>query len=424
MVKSLLIVAEKMSKSKRGMSWRGNANGCAPLAHYLRRRGLSYSEIQAELGISRSSAWRIVKGQPKSAKKGRKPTVAAKKLAARRTAIKKAVDSLPRRGGRVASNVLRSICDKWDVSLSTVKRDLKTMADARKMRRGPWREPGDEAARLRMAKALLKEGACKSIVFSDEKYFDLQYHGTMWQWVLRDCGDEVEIIPSSEQGAKIHVWCGIGPNGWKRMVILPSCEECAKRPRHLRHVFRAPKKNKNERRGRKRLPIKKLKRFQKKRKGVDAEIYIDDVLTKLIPTFRRNPNWQLMQDGAGPHKAHDTQEWLKKNKIKLVQWVARSCDLNPVENVWSALAYRASRVQSANVDVLTRELQRTFQAMDTRGVYDSFERRLLEVVRLNGRTIAGEWRLKPSKKSYEVLVRRRVRAAAAKRKSSKKRAHK
>ena len=46
----------------------------------------------------------------------------------------------------------------------------------------------------------------------------------------------------------------------------------------------------------------------------------------------------LQHDGAPPHTAYTTQEYLEQNNVNVLDWPAISPDMNCIENVWSVLS--------------------------------------------------------------------------------------
>lgn len=44
--------------------------------------------------------------------------------------------------------------------------------------------------------------------------------------------------------------------------------------------------------------------------------------------------WVLQQDNDPKHTSESTSEWLKKNKMKTLEWLSQSPNLNPTDMLW------------------------------------------------------------------------------------------
>ncbi len=46
----------------------------------------------------------------------------------------------------------------------------------------------------------------------------------------------------------------------------------------------------------------------------------------------------MQQDNNPKHTSNSTKEWLKKNKINVLEWLSQSPDLNPIKMLWKDLS--------------------------------------------------------------------------------------
>ncbi len=231
-------------------------------------------------------------------------------------------------------------------SISTTRRDLVSLRCRPKTRRRvPFLNERDKSVRVTFCMRCLSRKKLL-ILFSDEKMIDSNDHGCRIEWCKE--GEE----PSGrlfEQGAATLLLWGVIGIGVKHLIILP-------------------------------------------RSILTKETYVSKLLQ---PSLAKLKKWTseghvFMQDNARPHCG--AMEWLKARGVAGLPfaWPPRSCDLNPIETVWSWLQTRVANEGPFGAEELEKLVRQEWDAIPQSkidAVVSSYARRCEKVVEAKGCTV-------------------------------------
>ena len=268
-----------------------------------------------------------------SARSGRSSTISA--AAVRRAqALMLTTQSI-----RLTANKLKELgLIPPSMSFTTVWRHLgdgKTAVKHRSVRKQPLINPKTAGQRVAFAK-LHTSTNWDRVFFLDSKYFYVCNKTSRKQWVLADTIPTAAVVKHSPA---IHVYAGFSARGTSALIEATGTTG-----------FRF-------------LGVPKGTR------GVNAVEYQHVLKQHLISAARQQfgrGKWQLLHDGAPPHKAASTKALLAEEKVQQVQgWPGNSPDLNPIENLWAWVSYRLRERNITTLAGLRKELKAAWRAIPT-----------------------------------------------------------
>lgn len=263
------------------------------LAIQWRTEGLSYSAIATRLNMTRDGACNLCVYKLKRIKLKTGPKLKIDKASKLR--IKRRICGFNENKEKVNATKIIEECD-LDVSRSTVQRYLrKTGFIYKRMSSRIHLTAGQKQLRMQCVRSWISLNHDWDLtIFSDEKRFSLDGPDD-WRSYVQKSSPSYRIKRQCK-GGSVMVWMMTMPNG--------------------------------------------LMSFKVVKGNMNSDGYIKLLSESAVPMTKLNygENWWFQEDNASVHKSKKVKEFMKKSGISVLEWPAKSPDLNIVEDCWKTIS--------------------------------------------------------------------------------------
>ncbi len=124
--------------------------------------------------------------------------------------------------------------------------------------------------------------------------------------------------------------------------------------------------------------------------NVTAPIYQDILEHFMLPSadqLFKDTDFIFQQDLAPAHTAKSTKSWLNNHGVGVLDWLANSPDLKPIENLWSIVKRKRRNKRSKNADELKATVKETWASVPPQQYHKlitSMPRRIEAVIKAKG----------------------------------------
>ncbi len=121
---------------------------------------------------------------------------------------------------------------------------------------------------------------------------------------------------------------------------------------------------------------------------MNSQMYCSILKEKMLPSLRALGRRALFQHDNDPkHTSKATVGFLKKNRVKVIQWPSVSPDLNPIEHLWGILKRQVEHHSPSSIQSLKEVILEEWKKIDLakcRQLVHSMPRRLGAVIKNHG----------------------------------------
>ncbi len=119
-----------------------------------------------------------------------------------------------------------------------------------------------------------------------------------------------------------------------------------------------------------------------------SQMYCSILKEKMLPSLRALGRCALFQHDNDPkHTSKATVGFLRKNRVKVIQWPSMSPDLNPIEHLWGILKRQVEHHSPSSIQSLKEVILEEWKNIDLakcRQLVHSMPRRLGAVIKNHG----------------------------------------